>query len=1544
MKSPINRFCYLLLCAVFFYSLPAYGDPVHENDSITATLVKQPNAIGSLRNFESLDDYVVESQYHQEDILDPRVYEDTIITETIANLRARAQSVFDAVKTAQKYVSYLDEQSVLELPVGINKSIGNLDYTILIDSVTLRPDGAYLTVYMMLALPSGQDIAFRGSGIKFSKNGGIQAEDGKLQLIGDYPISIGEQSLLVLNGDGGTSVSFDCDGFKNLSIDADILFSRDFIVPDMPDGTQGEGRVATHFQTTLNDWNDFLVEVSIPDFQVKSAEGFGFTVNNAVFDYSDYRNSPTVNFPTDYLSEVGLTENIETWRGFYMRNLNVRLPSHFTKNEGTDRITFSANDMIIDNNGFTGLLKAENLINIDEGNIEGWGYSLSEVSVSFQASQLLYGSLEGELLIPITDDQKAFEYTALITSNNEYEFSVVMNDTLNFPLFNTSKVELFANSSVTLSLIDDKFLPKANLYGTMDITTGEKGVSLASIDFENLQVQTVGPYLSADYFSFGSEAAEQALSNFPVQITNVGFRSLENDEVALDFDLAVNVTESFSGEAGVAIIGSRAAELRTKYKYERFEVDRIALDIKTNAFDMNGQLIFYKDDAIYGDGFNGQMEATIHSLNLSVEASAIFGTVDGYRYWYFDAGVQLAKGITVTPGFDITGFGGGAYQRMGFDKANSSPLGATKSGAYYLPKESNGLGLKASISFAGTGSESSYNGEAAFEIAFFPTGGVRYISFKGMVKFMTPPASGTLARIKEKAQQLGDAVATLEAAAGNNPLGGLIAENNAEDQTLNQIYGEIDDAGDEGGQILAKAFVEMDFENNTLYGLFEAYIEVAGGMITGVGANGRAGWIEFYFAPDEWYVYVGTPTDPIGLSAGIGPIRASLTSYFVMGTTIPGSPPPPDNVSEILGDIDLDYMGELNELGSGAGVGFGAAFNVDTGDLTFLTFYASFEAGAGFDVMLKDYGDTQCVGGGTLGINGWYANGQAYAYFDGEVGIRVKVFGKKKNIEILSIGAAAVLQAKLPNPFWMRGIVGGRFSVLGGLVKGNCQFEVTLGEECEIQQEGSVLEGVNIIADISPADGSSDVSVFATPQAVFNIPVDQEFEMVDYDQVLKKFRTKLDFFQIKESGSVITGDIELNFDKNVCVFNAFDVLPPQKTLDVEVQVSFQEYRSGRWQSVIVDGEKYTEYMSGTFKSGDAPDYIPLSNVAYSYPSINQLNFYKEEYGSGYITLKQGQPYLFEASEEWEQKGRYVGVKSGTESYFDYSYASGEKKVTFSHPSGLAANEIYAFELVNLPAQEAGSIDRNIQLDSSQVAGAGDTKIVSRQAEGSIDELQEKNIFETHFRTSYYNTFEAKINAQAITRTSREILFLWEGLYISNQITSNEAFSVEELVGNANTENQPMVRLEADLTNTEYFNNAINPLIYSGYPVGGVSITNRDTDELGVVPVKAISIGQNDTNLTLSASDISIGSYNFTDQSTRIRYLLSPYMYFDFIDLQAQLANKYLNESNVSERIDKLLWGQFPIHSAGSYHMKAHYYLPGQATPNSTVDILSNYGG
>ncbi|NJO88738.1 MAG: hypothetical protein HC831_07045 [Chloroflexia bacterium] len=172
----------------------------------------------------------------------------------------------------------------------------------------------------------------------------------------------------------------------------------------------------------------------------------------------------------------------------------------------------------------------------------------------------------------------------------------------------------------------------------------------------------------------------------------------------------------------------------------------------------------------------------------------------------------------------------------------------------------------------------------------------------------------------------------------------------------------------------------------------------------------------------------------------------------------------------------------------------------------------------------------------------------------------------------MKVGAAAVLQAKLPNPFWMRGIVGGRYSILGGLVSGNCRFEFELGEECEIIGGGSPVQAIQVISEATPGDGATDVNVFNAAQAIFNMPIDKTFQLQDLDGKNISFKIQLDHFRVKDGSQILQGDLEWNAEKDVVAFNSFEILPPEKKLTLEVQVSFKEKKNGSWVIVTDNGK------------------------------------------------------------------------------------------------------------------------------------------------------------------------------------------------------------------------------------------------------------------------------------------------------------------------------------------------------------------------------------
>jgi hypothetical protein len=1456
---------------------------------------------------------------------------------------AKARAALEEVRRLGKFIGVLNGDSLQNLPVGISTEVGGHSYEIAITDIILKPRYAEIEVFMQFTVPqNGKTLTFRGKGIKLTKEGGIVG-DATLQLVADYHINLdGDKSQIILKS--GTYATFDCSGFQEMHIKADVKFSRDLLLPEDLNGNIQEGNVLSGFEATIRSWNDLIVQMDMPPFQVRNLQGFGFTAESVVFDFSDLQNAPSIVFPKDYQSPALLSGTPNLWRGFYLRELSVRLPREFKKQDTTERTTFTAYNVLIDDQGFSGFLEAKNLIGLDEGLMSGWAFSLDSLAIEMEANQIEQAGFNGELIIPIASEDKPFGYYAVMNPNNEYIFNLEATEDMEFDIFKTSELQIDEGSYLEIALRQGNFRPKALLHGSMDINApfgeGEAAAyaRLADLNFQDLQLQTEQPYLQIGGFSFGSEAAEQKMANLPVSINDIGFRSVSETEVALDFDLIVNLNQAFGGEAGLTMFSRMSVEnQRQRWGFNRLEVNDIEINIDQGAFEFHGQLQFFRNDAVYGNGFNGLIDATFKP-GVNVQASAIFGTVDGMRFWYADALASFSRPLMIAPPFGITGFGGGASYHMKMaGEGQGSDLGITASGARYLPDEEAGLGLKAVISYV-AGDNTAVNGDATFEIACYSSGGVRSITFTGNVYMLTPPSERAI--LDHLKQKTGKLVALVERFDGT-PLSETLPD---DDQTIREIHGDIGKDAGEKGNISAHIKIVLDLENRSLHANMDMYINVAGGIIEGAGSDGRAGWAVLHFDPNDWYIYIGTPDDRIGIKAGVGPIEAQLTAYFMMGTKIPGSPAPPESCQGLVSSIDLDYMADENALGLGEGIGFGAAFEVDTGDLTFLIFYARFQAGLGFDIMLKNYGtNVQCKGRSEpLGINGWYANGQAYACFRGKIGIQIKLFGRRRKVDILDLQAYAILQAKLPNPFWMRGAVGGKYKVLGGLVKGNCAFEVTIGEECEIVG-GSAVEGMQVIAEVTPNDGERKVDVFTAPQVVFNLPIDKEFELIDINNEKKKFRIKLDEISVSSGGSSIAGSLEWNAYKDVLAFNAVEVLPSEAEVSVAAQVSFEERSRGSWTPVIVNGRKYVESVAAAFTTDKAPMYIPSHNIQYSYPVQYQLNFYKDEYPSGYLKLRRGQAYLFkEDPEQWQQVGRFKG-NAGEAVYFDYTYDEGNREVLFNLPSNLQHSTIYAFELVNIPTSAQGAIDRNVSEISTKVVAQGeqtDTEIITKEAEGTISELQEQTLFESHFRTSRFSTLAQKLNAAAASSWRWPIR---NGVHeIGQTIENSEFFDQPELMGSEGHE--PLIQLEAVLSNNAYYNNLIKPITYEGYPLEGrFRISDRDEMPIGIPPNTAVFIRQYPrTDVMLTSTEIALGYATNYHLSAAFVYNQANYYQKDQSDLQTQVANYYADEGGVSQRLRDLLIATFPVVLQGPYDVKVHYVLPGKnvAVSENTITITN----
>ena len=1448
-------------------------------------------------------------------------------SEDDLKIRQQIDATLNKVIAENRFVQFLDENAIIDLPVGIQTTIGVLTYTILIDSLILNPMGSYLFASMSFEAPGLGKIHFRGAGIKFSKTGGI-ADVGVLELVGNYPLNLSESQKLIINGDQqGTFVEFDCYGFRQMSLDASMVFSREKLLPEDEQGQIIPNEsVSFNFRTVVSDWNDLIVGVDIPRFQVVGLKGFSFEVNQAMLDLSDKRNAPSIVFPQNYsqYSSFLASGNPNLWRGVYINQVSVYLPTQFeSKTDGIkERPSINGYHLLIDDQGFSGMITGENLIPLDKGKIANWGFSLDEIHVAMVANEIQESGLRGRINIPINKiedkanpEDRIFQYTAMLLPGNEYLFNVTNPDQVNFDLWKTSEVILDPSSHILIKLKEDQFVARAHLSGEMTINAGlkdgerdqndEKNIKLAGVAFQDLQVSSVKPYVRLGSFSVGTKSS--VMGGYPIQVNHIGGGQSGN-ELLLDIDVTLSLTGQegggFGAGGGVRFI-SEAIETgdELRYEYRNLDITRFKIAIDQGSFAFSGDLTFRREDPVYGNGLNGTVKARF--TNISLGASAIFGTKAGFRYWSVDAMANLGTGVPILPGVYINEFGGGAsYHMRRTNQRMGSNIIPEDNEMMYVPDETIGLGIKAIAGLRGQ-NEKLFNAEAIFEVIFRSSGGVKNINFMGNAYLLSMPKEASRGRLGERVKRMALKASQTDILNGDPAIS-------------HEVFGSPDT---QGAQIYAGVMINYDFDQQVLHANLKAIINVAQGVIRG------GGDAVLHFAPDEWYIYIGRPEYANRFNLNLLGL-AQADAYFVMGSTVPDSPPPPENVSEILGGINLDYMSDLNALADGQGIGFGASLRIDTGNKTFLIFYGRFQAGVGFDVMMRNYGGVTCAGMGPLGINGWYANGQAYAYFDGNIGVQVKLFGHVKRVDILKIGAAVVAQAKLPNPVWIKGTVGGHFTVLGGLVKGNCSFEVTIGEECEIQQEGSALEGVNVIAQLTPQDGLGEVDVFTAPQAVFNYELEKEYQLVDANNQKVDFKIALDRLELSGPNGIVPATIQWNNDHTVAVLKTAEILPPESKLTLTVVTSFMEKRGSRWQRAAANGEDLTESRAINFTTGEAPNYISPNNVAYSYPTKNMLNLYKQVHPQGYIKLIQGQEYLFEEDNEFIPLVRFTSSRGSKET--PLSYSPGQKQVNFIFPE-LENGTIYRLSLVKVPMLQT-NIDGNVVLAEQRVEKV-DASITTRGATGSIKQYEEQVLFESTFRTSEYGTFEEKIRSIQISSGWRFPVTTGVHLVGSN-FSGPEPFSRGEIYGIEG--GAPMIRMQADLTRNTWFYNKVNPLIYENYPLPGnitISPSVRDVSHYGLVPVRAVQLIQYPSKFQLSEETSEPMSFEYSQGI--IEYQLAYFMSKDFTNLRNQAANYLYQTGSNNSILTRLAESRFPVIEKGYYVVDVNYHIPGQERPVST---------
>ncbi|HEX8038200.1 MAG TPA: hypothetical protein VF490_03590, partial [Chryseosolibacter sp.] len=749
MKKTLSRSLLLIVPCLCALHAGAYAP--RDSSSTAGKTRPLPSAAGAplFRRFETL------SIPGSIPAHDPIIADESALPDTVLDARNRAHALLQKVLSEQRFLESLDALSEIELPVGIVKSGGVADYCILIDRMQFTKEGASMDVYASLALPqTGSRIAFHGK-VPLSAQGGI-AGSARLFLLGDHYIKLDNNALVTIKGTEGSYVEFDCNGFMGVSLDAELEFSSDIIIPEDEQGQVQPGRVKVAFTTYTQSLNDIILSVTLPPFQVRALKGFGFSVTKAYLDWSDRSNPAGIVFPGEYKSpflEAGIPG---LWQGLYLENVQVRLPPGFAKRNSATRVSVGLESAIFDGQGFTGDLAVENVI--PDGDMNGWKYSLDKMSLAFIANQVTAFSLEGELSIPVVSrkDGKptAFKYVAGLDAGGNYLFSVALGkEDLKLDMW-AADLRLREGSHVVVTERENRFYPSAVINGELTINLLARGpkARFSSIRFENMRINSERPYFEPGTFGFGREGDRSTLSKYPVVFDNIALKS-EGASVGIAFDLMINIggkpqDESFAGKAGLVVWGVQDDEPkkdadgkvtgldRYSWKFDKIELTDVRINInKPKIIELAGSLRFFDEDKVYGEGFKGTVKGTIQSIK--VQAQALFGKTETFRYWYADALVELKTGVPVVPGvLSAYGFGGGYYSKMKqSDKPVDGTLGRSPSGITYVPDEGT-VGIKA-IVLIGTPRREAMNGDVALEVSINRHGGINSVAFTGNANFMS---------------------------------------------------------------------------------------------------------------------------------------------------------------------------------------------------------------------------------------------------------------------------------------------------------------------------------------------------------------------------------------------------------------------------------------------------------------------------------------------------------------------------------------------------------------------------------------------------------------------------------------------------------------------------------------------------------------------------------------------------------------------------------------------------------------------------------------
>ena len=1028
------------------------------------------------------------------------------------------------------------------------------------------------------ALYGTDAIALQGKGIQFTDEG-LKKINGEIKLLEPilftYAASGGTDLKMKFNKDSlghiGNSIVFrdTSADFWRYNLDVSIDLPNTWLTPV----DESKTNVDLNFQAQINKWGDYILQANIPACTIPNTNGLGFDSTVIVYDHSTTANVDDMEFPENY----GDQETSELFSGFYIKAFNMTLPDGMRSYADTSRpIRLGTENLIINKYGITGKIYAHNVLSYPVANIGNLGGSIDTVDIELFKKSLTKASMKGQITIPISNGQEEnskLNYTALFIpasasedTNRSITFTLEPDGDIDTKFLGKGKIKVFESSNLNMEItkkkgeqrkikleIDvngDLYYPGGKIANPvnpakpLDIELNCKFEHM-NLKYDNLATEK----LDFDPGNWKFASAQKKLAGFSFTIEDVKpvinslsltgqfiFRGgvefkakinigSDNSKFKISGDVTLQVlagikssnhnVNSSSDTSGVKKYWGYLTHLKPEFLGVR--VSEINVNASLSAVDIKGKVVFFREDAVYGNGFKGDLEAKFKTLNMTISAGAIFGntkyipgnTAPEFKYWMVQAQVVIPPpGIVFMSGLAFRGFGVGVYSKMNMNPPTTfSPAAAnstTFGGATFTPSSDVLIGFKVKALIATTPKEETFNGSVALSGQFSATAGLEFIQFDGTF------ACG--AKIGEEAKAFAS---------------GMV---NVRYDFVNKIFD-------------LKSYLNLDTRPKSID------IYTPSPIFTALYVNSKT---------NKWYFKSGTPTSPMAINVYGVSTRSYLMFGNDLGSDIPngfmqltkdgwaaaGLSPLPftDNataqnkyksakgfafgVAVRGGNSDnlslFDYNGTCWTTCSKTVFGKTVNYPCSQGQHRYLNVSYNYVAGGEVDASLLQYNG--CTGFG----NGWRASVSAALYAGVTVNYSANFpasgCGNDQSGTLVSFRAGATAQAQFPNPTYFSGHIEGYWSV-GGYSRSFAK-DITIGTQCNapeaaldpsineaaIYQQQNVKDSLKrklitkITGPASTTDNARNLKLSALLEYQYNEPFDLQEQQSDGSVKVRTFR------------------------------------------------------------------------------------------------------------------------------------------------------------------------------------------------------------------------------------------------------------------------------------------------------------------------------------------------------------------------------------------------------------------------------------------------------